>query len=283
MATAITPLPGFKFGCDPEVFVLDTEGRPVSAAPFFPGSKEKPFPVEKGAVQVDGMAAEFNIDPAENFEEFNDNIVTVMRKMRSYLPKGYTFSDKASVSFALEVFQNATPKEIELGCTPDMNAWTGEMNPPPECLENPFLRTASGHIHIGWTENEDTSSEEHIGNCLDLVKQLDWFLGGWSVRVDQDKERRKLYGKAGACRIKPYGVEYRVLSNFWLSTKDRRLITWNRMNEGINRMSTLYLPDKAKNYSKFIVESINRGDILSEVRKIGNYPVYSMNKNDCYL
>ena len=33
-----------------------------------------------------------------------------------------------------------------------------------------------------------------------------------------------MYGKAGACRVKPYGVEYRVLSNKWVS--DTRLRKW---------------------------------------------------------
>ncbi len=33
-------------------------------------AKEKPFPVTNGAVQVDGMALEYNIDPASTVEEF---------------------------------------------------------------------------------------------------------------------------------------------------------------------------------------------------------------------
>ena len=34
---------------------------------------------------------------------------------------------------------------------------------------------------------------------------------------DSDTNRMKLYGAAGACRVKPYGVEYRVPSNKWLA------------------------------------------------------------------
>jgi hypothetical protein len=53
------------------------------------------------------------------------------------------------------------------------------------------------------------------------------FLGLWSVIRDPDTKRRELYGKAGAFRFKPYGVEYRVLSNFWLHTPDRMEYVWH--------------------------------------------------------
>jgi hypothetical protein len=36
-------------------------------------------------------------------------------------------------------------------------------------------------------------------------------------KTDGTSVRRSLYGKAGCCRLKPYGVEYRTVSNFWAS------------------------------------------------------------------
>jgi hypothetical protein len=68
------------------------------------------------------------------------------------------------------------------------------------------------------------------------VKQLDWYLGGWSLKHDSDPTRRTLYGRAGACRLKSYGVEYRVLSNFWMTTADRRKAVWNRMQLAVKAM-----------------------------------------------
>ena len=50
-------------GCDPEVFVAKG-GKFISAHGMIPGTKKAPHKVERGAVQVDGMALEFNIDPA---------------------------------------------------------------------------------------------------------------------------------------------------------------------------------------------------------------------------
>src|SRR3546814_4146318 len=130
----------------------------------------------------------------------------------------------------------ASQKALELGCSPDYNAWTGGVNPPPDASQNPLMRCAGGHLHVGWTEGESLGSIQHVMNCSDLVKQLDWYLGLWSLGKDKDKVRRSLYGKAGACRIKPYGVEYRVLSNFWIKNKKSRLETWNRMVKGIEEM-----------------------------------------------
>ena len=57
-----------------------------------------------------------------------------------------------------------------------------------------------------------------------MVKQLDFYLGLPSLFYDNDVDRRAMYGKAGCCRFKPYGVEYRVLSNKWLS--DKKLTSW---------------------------------------------------------
>ena len=56
-------------GCDPEVFVKK-DGLFKSAHGLIKGDKKNPFKIRSGAVQVDGMALEFNIDPAHNEDEF---------------------------------------------------------------------------------------------------------------------------------------------------------------------------------------------------------------------
>src|SRR3546814_5830384 len=104
--------------------------------------------------------------------------------------------------------------------------WSSDVCSSDLASQNPLMRCAGGHLHVGWTEGESLGSIQHVMNCSDLVKQLDWYVGLWSLGKDKDKVRRSLYGKAGACRIKPYGVEYRVLSNFWIKNKKSRLETW---------------------------------------------------------
>ena len=203
----------FKIGADPEFFVKKF-GKLVSAYGLIPGSKENPHKVPKGAVQVDGMALEFNIDPAETYSQFEDNMSTVMSSIIGMVP-GYEIFVEPVADFGLEYIE-AQPKEAkELGCSPDFNAYTKQANPRPSA-DTPF-RTASGHVHIGWTSGVDINDEGHLEACRALTKSLDVWLGLPSLVWDQDDRRRTLYGAAGAFRPKSYGMEYRVLSNKWIT------------------------------------------------------------------
>lgn len=256
-APVINAKEGFLFGSDPEMFVHDPEGRVVSAAGLIPGTKEEPFVVEFGAVQVDGMAAEYNITPVSTFADWNRNHQKVQDQLLALLPKGYTLEAVPSVKFEASVFDSSPDIAKALGCSPDFDAWTGELNAPPNLPDDPYLRCAGGHIHFGWTEDADFGDAQHIMNCRDLVKQLDWYLGGWSLKSDPDPTRRRLYGKAGACRYKTYGVEYRVLSNFWITTKEKRLAVWNRMQLAIHDMREANLAERAKKHNAQLVAAIN--------------------------
>jgi hypothetical protein len=274
---------GFTFGADPELFVFNPEGKAVTAEGLIPGTKADPFKVDGGAVQVDGMAAEFNIDPSSTFREFNGNIEKVMKALTKMLPPGYELRALPSVVFDESEFDAAPDKAKELGCSPDYNAWTRQVNPPPKDDANPRLRTASGHLHLGWTKDANIGDAQHVMNCCDLVKQLDWYLGGWSLAIDTDNERRRLYGKAGALRFKNYGVEYRVLSNFWITSRERRMAVWNRMQLAIEAMSSSFLPDTAgKGYNDALIESINTSVMDSKLADRFAYPLSTLIKTPKY-
>lgn len=284
--SALDAMPGFTFGCDPELFIRDDKGVVVSAAGLIPGDKQNPYKVKGGAIQVDGMAAEFNIDPVTNYADFTKNINTVLRELRTFLPRGYELVPIPSVEFSKEVWDAAPDKAKELGCTPDYNAWTGTLNPPPANLEKPTLRCAGGHLHIGWTNDADITERNHILNCVDLVKQLDWYLGGWSIHQDNDNMRRSLYGSAGACRFKPYGVEYRTLSNFWLTSSAKREAVWNRMQKAIHDMRTDFTPDKAEaltkrtnyDFNKALIRSINESQPDTTLQRNFRFPLIEVSR-----
>lgn len=294
MPSALNCMPGFSFGADPELFIINENGEPVCADGLIPGTKAEPYKVPGGAVQVDGFAAEFNIDPATSFKQFDGNIIKVLNTLKKMLPRGYGFSSAASVVFSEKVWEEAPDHAKELGCTPDFNAWTGKVNPPPHLPDNPRLRSAAGHIHSGWRPPEqDYIDEAHVNNCREFAKQLDFYLGAWSINYDTDTIRRKLYGRAGAIRYKPYGVEYRVLSNFWIFKTEYRLQVWNRLQKAIEDMRDIYLPEIVENKNKYFsgykFDELCQQVINHESRDIKilkqamTYPVYtieSMYKHD---
>jgi hypothetical protein len=210
-------------GADPELFVKNlNSGHFVSAHDLLPGTKYEPFKVPYGAVQVDGTAAEFNIDPASTADEFVRNINAVRGTLGSMLP-GYNLSPEPVALFDTSYFKSIPNEAKRLGCDPDYNGWTYQVNPHPNPGKRPF-RTGAGHIHIGWTENRDVYETDHFEMCAAMARQMDYYLGIWSLLWDKDPTRRQLYGKAGAFRPKPYGMEYRVMSNAWLSSPI--LIRW---------------------------------------------------------
>lgn len=206
-------------GADPEFFV-SLGNQPISAHDLVPGTKDKPHKLSKGAVQADGTAIEFNIDPAETKEQFVSNIETTLKDIRSMVPGKFEFNFTPSVLYPKDYFDKLPEYSKELGCNPDFNARTGRVNPPPGTggarEKYPTMRTGAGHIHIGWTNGADVKDQSHMWDCCEVVKQLDKYFGPYSRVWDKDHRRQELYGAEGAFRPKPYGVEYRVLSNAWL-------------------------------------------------------------------
>ena len=216
-----------KIGTDVEVFLRDkTSGLPVPVCGLLGGTKKNPRPVLESlvtgfAVQEDNVMAEFNLPPTANSEHW----LPFCQEMGTYLEKFFAEKNLEIVVAPSMVF---TPDQLQseqaktFGCDPDMSIWTLERNQvDPNLPELQTLRTAGGHIHVSFSVD---GQPPEIPDITRVVKALDIFLGLPSVVTDEDSTRRKFYGAAGAFRPKPYGLEYRVLSNFWF--KNRQLQQW---------------------------------------------------------
>lgn len=247
-------------GCDPEVFVKQN-GVFKSAFGLIHGDKKNPQKVNKGAVQVDGMALEFNIDPAASEDEFCINVQDVFNTMKLMVPD-YEVVTVPVAHFDPEYISNQPAAALELGCDPDFNAWNGLVNDKPN--GNRPMRTASGHVHIGWTENQSPDNPMHKGMCEAAARQMDFYLGLPSLMYDDDTERREMYGKAGCLRFKPYGVEYRTLSNAWL--KSENLMRWVYRNT-VGGMQALIAGKALSDKYGDIQDIINSSD-RKEAKKI---------------
>ncbi len=201
-------------GADPELFVSNKSKEIIPVCGLLGGTKTEPRKVSAGAVQEDNVLAEFNIDPASTPKEFINNIKEVRNQLNEILYPNYTVV-QASHEFEQSILINSGEQAMRFGCDPDINAWTGEFNDPASPYTT--LRSAGGHLHLSY-DNPSIESNLRLGRIMDLL------IGIGSMSFDKDNRRRQLYGKAGAIRHKPYGVEYRVPSNAWLGSEE--LIEW---------------------------------------------------------
>ena len=211
------PQHSLTIGADPEVFLYDIAGEYVSAIDKIGGSKAEPRQLERPgfALQEDNVAVEFNIPPAKDLASFCESIEwSIKRITEEVKPMGFTVAIIPAAIFPESELQD--PRAKHAGCDPDFNAWTKQRNPRPRVAES-NLRTGAGHVHVGISPKPQFSREA-------FIKSLDLNLGVGSVIFDNDILRKNLYGKAGAFRPTRYGLEYRVLSNFWL--KSRKLTKW---------------------------------------------------------
>lgn len=200
-------------GADPEFFLYDRH-RPISAIGLIGGTKQNPAPLGRPgfAIQEDNVAVEFNIPPAKTLNEFLESIEWSLETIRQTInANGLSIKIEPTARFHPSDLEH--PQAKELGCDPDYNAWTGQVNPRP-VLEGHFkeLRSAGGHVHVGWED----ANKDHPLFKRKVIQAMDLFLGVPSVIMDTNWSRRGMYGKAGAHRRPEYGVEYRTLSNFWL-------------------------------------------------------------------
>lgn len=252
-------------GTDPELFVRDKTTKAfVSAHRYFPGTKHEPFAVRSGAVQVDGVAAEFNIEPASTSVDFQTRIHDVIGVMNTILKNQNEDFELIAAPTAIfdKAYFNTLPEVCrELGCSPDFDAWTGEPNQKPK-TDEPF-RTGAGHIHIGWLPDSDAdiTDDGYLGLCRDIVKNMDASLFIMSHAWDDDRKRRTLYGAKGAFRPKVYGLEYRVLSNAYLrdfSVQDWVFQASKRCAELMLSENThIYKTQEAKKYLEMTKGSVS--------------------------
>jgi len=214
-------------GADPEFFLYDIKKKMyISAEGLIGGQKNNPTEIPTGEMILeDNVMVEFCTTICKNAKQLNKSVNNALVHLRQMLPKHLEFRMEASaeLDWSLLTSEQAT----QFGCMPDSNAYTLRQNTSPDSNTN--LRTCSGHVHIGF-------KNPNFDDCINLVKMFDLFLAVPSVLIDKDRKRREMYGKAGAHRMKPFGVECRQLSNFWVGNEE--LTNW--LVNNIFKMIELY-------------------------------------------
>lgn len=223
----------FTIGCDPEFFLRNKEtGRLISAVPYVKGTKWEPKLLPCGGnIQRDNVAVEVATKPVANLENFVKAIESVLKEAIRSLPPETEIVAIPSARF--DPGELETPEAREFGCDPDYDAWSKTINERPNAKDVTF-RSCGAHIHVGTTgEDENTFLLDFEGK-IKTIQAMDCVHGIISTVLDYGRdavERRELYGKAGAHRPTSYGVEYRVLSNFWLKSPMTVMLMWSLTND----------------------------------------------------
>jgi hypothetical protein len=219
---------GLTLGADPEIFV-GVNGEVRSIIGKIGGTKDNPQPLPIGegfAVQEDNVALEFNIPPSSSKDFFNANLDQALLFLEQLVKDrcDYSFVKSSAVSFPDAELED--PRSWVFGCDPDYNAWTLQRNPRPKARDK-NLRSCGGHVHVGYA---NLTNEQKI----ELVRMMDLRLAVPSTLMDNGELRKELYGKGGAFRDKPYGLEYRTLSNYWVFSPKTRVWVYEQTEKALD-------------------------------------------------
>jgi hypothetical protein len=192
-------------GSDPEFILRDKQtNSPVSAIGLYE---------HRDAVKLyaDNVLAEASHTPFP-MSEFTDGIRSVLSTVSSIasdFKSGCTFTVGECEAFYSDE-QLSAPEAHAIGCNPFQNAYDLGVNRVPIPYTN-NARYAGGHIHIAYKQS---TLPPHL-----LIQLLDDTLLPHDPNHGKTP-RSDFYGAKGSFRHKPYGVEYRSISNWWMSNPD---------------------------------------------------------------
>lgn len=207
---------GPTLGCDPEFF-FEQDGQVIGAEKVI--GEKLPASQYAGSANngfvMDGVQIELNPPAGHCREGLAGNIAAAFRALKLHL------ATRPEIKATFTTCINLTKKELDslsdaakaLGCAPSLNRADSKAAVTVNGATS-LKRSAGGHIHLGLS-----SRLQRDGVRERLVDLLDILVGNTCVLLDRDPhaaDRRKTYGRAGEYRLPKHGLEYRVLSNFWL-------------------------------------------------------------------
>jgi len=186
-------------GGDPEFLVRNSAGKIIPSWEIDLDGIKTLYP--------DNALCEMTLTPVEGVK----GIIKMKEEIKyidAFLEKEGYHRVKGQVSFDFKEYEDE--KALwHVGCSPYQSIYKGRVKPTFGGAET--VRTAGGHIHLGY--------DKTLIKTADLIKILD------EVMYDndplRDPSRDILYGARGCYRPKPYGLEYRSPSNWWLDDLER--------------------------------------------------------------
>jgi hypothetical protein len=254
-------------GTDPEFF-LKKGDKYVSAIPFIKGSKHEPVILPSGGtIQRDNVAVEFATVPAKNGKDFVDKVKDCLRDTLNIIPEDHELVVEPSAIF--DEGELTDPEAQEFGCEPDFNAYLLAENEKPWCEDSTF-RSCGAHIHVGCLDDSGEPIKgleflKEFPGKIETVKAMDLLHGMVSTVLDNSTaatKRKELYGKAGCHRPTEYGVEYRVLSNYWMKSPELVMLMDSLTKDALSLINSGKLKEILDSISEYVLQDvINNGRI----------------------
>ena len=287
MAEEVRP----TIGTDPEFFLKKGNEYVSSQSAQIQGTKHEPVALKNGGtIQRDNVALEFATVPATDRNDFVEKVKSCLVDTHEMLPAGHEMVVEPSATFDQVHLED--PEAQEFGCDPDFNAYTVAMNEKPWCGDSGF-RSCGAHIHVGALQDDGKPLPGlefllDFKGKLNAVKAMDLFHGVVSTVLDNSEaaiSRRQLYGKAGCHRATPYGVEYRVLSNYWMKSPELVMLMDALTRDAMALVASGKLDEILVMVGEDELQSaINNGDVEAAVKIIELYvlPNISAETRDYY-
>lgn len=278
-------------GTDPEFFLKKDDEYVSSQSAKIQGTKHEPVALKNGGtIQRDNVAVEFATVPAKTREGFVKKVKSCLVDAYEMLPDGHEMVVEPSATFDEKHLTD--PEAQEFGCDPDFNAYTVSMNEKPWCGDSTF-RSCGAHIHVGCLDDDGNAIKGlefllEFDGKISAVKAMDLFHGIISTVLDNSEasiKRRELYGKAGCHRPTDYGVEYRVLSNYWMKSPELVMLMDALTRDAMKMVAAGKLQEILDLVGEDEVQNaINNGDIEAAQKIVENYvlPNISAETTDYY-
>jgi len=262
---------GISFGADPEFFFVNKKGKVVGSERVIAKKGYSKEGSNSGKIIRDGVQAEFNIRPSTCRQSFAWSLSALFKWAKERAKKkGLDISFKQLVKVDKKELMSLSPESRMFGCEPSYNVYEkdGMSKPVGENPEEYLFRCAGGHIHLSCSYDDSKETlKKTLQNAKELIPIMDIVVGNTCVLMDRgrgNKERRRTYGRAGEYRQPIYGIEYRVLSNFWI--RDYKLVS---LVLGLCRIAVSVVRNSTKgcNYAKKLRELVKQEDIINAINK----------------
>jgi hypothetical protein len=208
-------------GHDSEI-ILARQGLPISALHVM---DEQVFEDSHGRFFADNMNVEIAINPVETLADWHSYTEALLSQCRDY-EGGYDLMFKPVVTYDPIYLEH--PLARISGCNPDMSAYTMVNNYAPDFEEMDGTRSLGAHVHATLSG----------GNPFWYARWMDMLTALPLLFHEEASNRRSLYGGAGCLRVKPYGAEYRTLSNVWVGEPDKREFVWEMTEKAVTLSQT---------------------------------------------